>query len=425
MNPYVLQADLTWMGGAFEPQVQVAIDAQGKIERAGRLGLTADRRLTGLALLPGMVNVHSHAFQRGLRGRTERFPEHSGSFWSWREQMYALACSLDVEGFHDLSLQAFSEMRAAGITTVGEFHYLHHIQHQDFAFDEALLAAAAQAGVRLVLLNAYYRLGGIGRALSENQLRFETKTPDVYWKQVDRLIRNVDPATQSLGVAVHSIRAATPEEIAVIHAESRRRGMVFHMHVEEQRQEIADCKAAYGRTPLALVLEHLADCANFTAVHCTHSMPPDLASLVQRGGHICLCPLTEGNLGDGIPDLSPITEAGASLCLGTDSNSRISMSEEMRWLSYVQRLKKEQRAVLVDKRGEVAAALFEMATSTGARALGVQAGRIAAGAWADFMTLDLSHPSLAGFATESLLDAFVFGAADGAVQATCVGGRWQ
>jgi formimidoylglutamate deiminase len=425
MASYVLEADLTWTGAAFESEIQVEVDEAGKIARAGRLGLTADRRLAGLALLPGMVNAHSHAFQRGLRGRTERFPQRSGNFWGWRDQMYALARAVDAERFRELSLAAFLEMRAAGITTVGEFHYLHHVQRQDFALDEQLLGAATQAGVRLVLLEVYYRLGGINKPLREEQQRFETKSTHAFWKQLDRLAERIDPARQSLGVAVHSVRAAGREEIGAIHAESLRRGLVFHMHVEEQRQEIADCRGAYGRTPLALLLSQLGSCENVTAVHCTHSEPDELASFAQGGGRVCLCPVTEANLGDGIPGLSPLAAHPASLCLGTDSNSRISFAEEMRWLSYVQRLKQEQRAVLANERGEVASALFAMATTGGARALGVDAGRIAAGAWADFMTLDLGHPSLAGWTAETLIDAFVFGGADGAIQATCVGGRWE
>lgn len=421
----VVEADLTLLESGFERDVQIAIAADGRIEAVGRLGRAPTRRLAGCAVLPGFVNAHSHAFQRALRGRGERFPSDTESFWTWREAMYELVERLDVQTFREVCLRAFEEMRDAGVTTVGEFHYLHHSRSKpDFAMDEPLLAAAACAGIRIVLLNAYYATGGIEKPLIGAQCRFATPSPEIYWKQMDHLAGLLDETTQSLGAVVHSVRAATLEHTVAVYREARRRGLVFHMHVEEQRREIEECVAAYDKRPMALLADLLPVDAGFTAVHCTHTAPDDMARFLAASGSVCICPLTEANLGDGIPDLELVRRAGRRLSLGTDSNARISLVEEMRWLEYGQRLKTERRGVLaVD--GHSARALFEAATIGGARALGVETGRISKGQWADLAAIDLRHPSLAGVEPELLLDAIVFGVDNEVIHATCVGGRWR
>jgi formimidoylglutamate deiminase len=420
----LLQADLTWTGERFEPSVQIAIDPGGRIEAVGALGRPDATRLTGLALLPGFVDTHSHAFQRGLRGQGERFPAGAGSFWTWREAMYALVGSLDRAALRRLSAQAFAEMRDAGITTVGEFHYLHHEREGDFALDEAVLEAARDAGIRMVLLYSYYATGAPGRPLEGNQVRFATSSVDKFWRQVDRLGSMLDPATQTLGVAPHSIRAASPDDIRAIHREAVRRGWPVHLHVEEQRREIEESLAAYGGTPMAVILDAVEDGA-FTAVHCTHTADVDMARFLAAGGMACLCPLTEGNLGDGIPALGRAHAAGGRLAIGTDSNNRLAMLEEMRWLEYGQRLRGELRGALPDPAGDVAPTALAAATTGGARALGLPAGRIAAGCWADFAAVNLAAPSLAGAPAERLLEALVFGAGNEAIAGTYVGGRWR
>ncbi|MEP7176504.1 MAG: amidohydrolase family protein, partial [Gemmatimonadales bacterium] len=195
----LLEADLTWTGAAFESGIQIAVDTGGRVEAVGALGRAGATRLRGIALLPGFVNAHSHAFQRGLRGHGERFPAGAGSFWTWREAMYALVDSLDRASLRRISARAFAEMRDAGITTVGEFHYVHHEHEGDFALDEAILEAAADAGIRLVLLYTFYATGAPGRPLAGGQRRFATPTVDGFWRQVDRLAARLDPATQTLG----------------------------------------------------------------------------------------------------------------------------------------------------------------------------------------------------------------------------------
>ncbi len=425
MSRQTIQADLTWLDGAFVPDRTITVGADGRIESVGRARPGAVRRLEGVALLPGFVNAHSHAFQRGLRGSGERFSSGAGTFWSWREGMYALVASLDRSALGRVCRQAFAEMRDAGITAVGEFHYLHHDRDGDFAFDDVVLEAASDVGIRIVLLQGYYAAGGIGKALEPGQRRFATLDFREYWRQMDRLAQRLDPVTQSLGVVAHSVRAASLAEIKALHAEAARRGLPFHMHVEEQRREIEDTVAAYGRTPMRLLCDELAAGGNFTAVHCTHTSPTDMAAFLARGGRVCVCPLTEANLGDGIPDLSAPHAVGGRISLGTDSNARISAIEEMRWLEYGQRLRGELRGALSDPGGEVAATTLDAATSGGAAALSIGAGRIAAGEWADLAAVDLTVSSLSGVPAAGLLDAIVFGAGNGAIAGTLVAGKWR
>ncbi|MDX1623055.1 MAG: formimidoylglutamate deiminase [Gemmatimonadota bacterium] len=421
----VVEADLVWTGRGFEAGLRVAIGSDGRIEAVGSLGEEPTRRLGGRALLPGFVNAHSHAFQRGLRGRGEVFPAGSGSFWTWREAMYGLVGSIDRRRLRELSLRAFFEMRDAGITAVGEFHYLHHDEGLDWAFDEVVLDAAAEAGLRIALLVSYYRTGGIGEPLDEARRRFATPSPEEFWERIDALVERIDPETRSIGIAPHSVRAATPEEIAALHEEARRRGMVVHVHLEERREEVEACREAYGTTPSAALLDALGDDADgLVAVHCTHTRPADLKRLLAAGGRVCACPLTEANLGDGIPDLGPALEREGRLSLGTDSNARIALVEEMRWLEYGQRLRRERRGVLADEGGDVARRLLSIATAGGAAALGLEAGAIEPGRPADLVALDLGHPSLAEATPGTLLGAWVFGGGNDAVAETCVGGRW-
>ncbi|MEJ2151832.1 MAG: formimidoylglutamate deiminase [Gemmatimonadota bacterium] len=422
----IIEADLTWTGQRFDVGVQVAVGGGARIEAVGRLGLNPTQRLRGQALLPGLVDVHSHAFQIGLRGRGERFPGGRGSFWSWREAMYELVDSLDLERFRALTLEAFLECRDAGITTVGEFHYVHHATaERDHDLDIVLLDAAAEAGIRLVLLSTHYQNGGFGKPLHGSQRRFDTRSPGEFWTSVDRLSAGLEPGTQTLGVAAHSVRAVPIEAIAELHQEARHRDLVFHMHVEEQPQEIEDCVDIHGCRPMTLLNDTLEIDDRFTAVHCTHTASDDMHRFLERGGNVCICPLTEANLGDGIADVPAIHGAKGNICLGTDSNARIAMTEEMRWLEYVQRLKSQQRGLVTDQDGGGATALLDVATVNGAGALGVATGLIAPGLWADFVTLDLTAPALIGVDADTLLDAWVFGTGNEAIVATCVGGAWR
>jgi formimidoylglutamate deiminase len=426
-----LEADLTWTGERFERGIVVEVDSSGRIAAVGRQArfeARATQRLRQRALLPGFVNAHSHAFQRGLRGRGEAFPAGAGSFWSWREAMYELVGALDAQGFLHWTLQAFREMRAAGITTVGEFHYLHHSPAgRDFAFDELVLRAASLAGVRLVLLQTFYAHGGSGgAAATPGQQRFLSATVEEYWSEVDRLLPLLRTQGWTLGAVVHSFRAATPAQFSEIASEARRRGLVLHLHAEEQPAEVDDCLAAYGRAPLDLLADLCPALDRVVAVHGTQAGAERLAAFAAAGGRLCVCPTTEANLGDGIPDLAGLpTAALARLALGTDSNLRISMLEEMRGLEHGQRLREGLRGALRDGHGAVAPTLLRAATLGGAEALGVESGAILPGRHADLIAVDLDAPALQGADDETLLPALIFGAGDDAIAATAVGGLWQ
>ncbi|CAN5797114.1 formimidoylglutamate deiminase [soil metagenome] len=422
----VLEADLTWTGSRFEPGIRVAVDSVGRIEAVGALERAPTARLSRRALVPGLVDAHSHAFQRGLRGRGETFAAGAGSFWTWRDAMYGLVESLDRSAFHDLCVGAFGEMRDAGITTVGEFHYLHHAPgSDDGSFDALVVSAASEVGIRLVLLQSYYETAGIEQPLAPAQHRFAVGSVAEYWDRFDRLGGRLEPATQSLGVAPHSIRAVRLDDMAELHEEARRRGLPFHVHGDEQRAEIEECVAAHGEPPMALLTRTFPTTEGVVAVHCTHTRAEDLEEFVEAGGTVCVCPLTEANLGDGLPDLTSIAGFSDSLCLGTDANARIAMTEEMRWLEYGQRLRHEKRGVVTDEEGRVGRALLSIATRGGALALGVEAGAIAPGLRADFAALDLDAPELAGCDPDALLDAWIFGGGNRVIAATCVGGRWR
>jgi formimidoylglutamate deiminase len=226
-------------------------------------------------------------------------------------------------------------------------------------------------------------------------------------------------------MAAHSIRAAGIDEIGELHEQSVRRGLPFHMHVEEQPQEIHDCVERYGKPPMAMLNETLAINPMFTAVHCTHTAAADMEDFLNAGGNVCINPLTEGNLGDGIPKVGRILKNGGRIALGSDSNLRLCWTEEMRWLEYGQRLSTLQRGICVDESGSAARKLFEAATVNGSRCLGLKAGKIESKHFADFFAIDLQAPALNGWSADTLLDSFVFGCGNEVIREVCVGGKWM
>lgn len=419
----IVEADLTWVGGAFQAGIQVEVDIEGLIVRVGPGLGRATERLEDQALVPGMVNAHSHAFQRGLRGRGERYDEGSSDFWSWRTDMYALVDQLNAEKFHRLSKIAFEEMLRSGVTSVGEFHYLHHLPgSRGYELDEAIVEAARESGIRLRLLDACYLSGDVEAPLSDSQKRFASRDVDEFLASVDELAARLGPR-QSLGLVAHSIRAVGIDDIAVIHQQARDRGVPFHMHVEEQQREIDACVAVYAARPLALLLDKLELGPEFTAVHCTHSAQKDLLNLIETGANICLCPLTEANLADGlVPET--LHSSSANLSIGSDSNQRIDFSEELRLLEYGARLARRKRGIYLSESGSLVRRLWQTVTDGGARSLGLPVGKIEVGRLADLFTLDLNHQSLQDVEEDDLLAAFLFGASSDAIRRVAVGGEW-
>ena len=422
MSAQAVQADLTWIDGRFEHGVRIECGVDGRISSVVR-DCRESPTHPGMAVLPGFVNSHSHAFQRALRGLGERFPGDREDFWTWREAMYGLVDSMDASRMHALCVSAFTEMRRAGITSVGEFHYLHHPDDDRWSGDRIVLEAAREAGIRIVLLQAHYVSGGFGEALQGGQRRFDTSDPDTFWRAFDRASSLCTPG-QTMGVVGHSIRAVPVEQLIELHEESRRRDLVFHMHVEEQPAEIEACQATCGCTPTGLLLDRLRLDERFTAVHDTHTLPSELEAFLAQGSNVCLCPLTEANLGDGLPAREVLQRFPEQICVGSDSNSRISMLEELRMLELAHRLQGRCRGVWADENGAIDRRLMDMATINGARSLGLDVGRIVEGAWADLALVDLQADVLQHVAPESLGAALVLGVDREVFVDTCVGGRW-
>ena len=426
MASQVIEADLTWTGRRFEPSLRVAVDAEGRIEAVGDDLDEPTLRLHGGALLPGFVNAHSHAFQGLLCGRGEHYPDGAGDFWSWREAMYGLVDELDEDGFRSACHHAFTEMRREGITTVGEFHYLHHVGDEtDFDLDAVILEAASEVGIRLVLLNTLYVAGGFAEPLQGTQRRFDGGSLEGFLAHTDSLAQAMDPSLQTMGLAAHSMRAVPIDLIQSLYEASMERGWTFHMHLEEQPAEIEACLAAHGRRPMAIVNERLEVTHRLTAVHCTHTANADLDEYLEAGGNVCLCPITEANLGDGFASVRRILRGEGCIAMGTDSNDRLSMLEAIRWLELGQRACLGRRGVCRDDAGDVAGNLLRFATEHGARSLGLKAGRIAKGHVADFTLIDIQTPPLAGCDVPDLAPAMVFGADARVIAGTCVAGRWS
>ncbi|MEV4420432.1 formimidoylglutamate deiminase [Patulibacter sp. NPDC049589] len=355
-----------------------------------------DEVLRGLTI-PGLANAHSHAFQRALRGHTQT---GTGSFWTWREQMYALATTLDPDRLFRIARAAFAEMALAGITVVGEFHYVHHAPDGRPYADpnetgRAMIAAAAEAGIRITLLDACYLHGGIDRF----------RDADVHsW--AERVSALADDDLARIGAAIHSIRAVDPDEAAVVAAWAGTRPL--HAHVSEQPAENEDCLARHGGTPTQVL--PVSD--TFTAVHATHLTDADVARL--GAATVCLCPTTERDLADGVGPARRLADAGARLAVGSDSHAVIDLFEEARAIEL------DERLVTGVRGHHAAASLLEATSGGGYGCLGWEdGGRIGVGALADFATVALDSVRTAGTPPEALV--FSAGAAD--VRDVVVGGR--
>jgi formiminoglutamate deiminase len=369
--------------------------------------------------VPGLANAHSHAFHRALRGRAQA---GAGSFWTWRERMYALAARLSPEGYHRLARATFGEMALAGVTAVGEFHYLHHgpggTRYADpNEMGDALVAAAADAGVRITLLDSCYLSGGIGAVPHGSQRRFSDGDPLAWAERASDRDRFAGP-TVRLGAAVHSVRAVEPDAMTVVAEWAEAAQAPIHAHVSEQPAENEECLAAYGCTPTELLADLGVLSDRFTAVHAVHTNAADHALLGASGATACLCPTTERDLADGIAPARSLRDAGALLALGSDSHAVIDLFEEARAVELDERLATGERG---QHRSD---ALLAAATRDGHTALGwPDAGRIEVGALADLCTVRLDSIRTAGATTASVLDTVVFAAGAADVTQVVVGGR--
>ena len=407
------------------------------------------RRFRNKILLPGLCNVHSHAFQIGLRGKGEIYndPHNRGNFWSWQQSMYKLALHCDENEFYDKCVSCFNEMRRVGITTVGEFHYFHHSLNRnntsnnfDYKFDEIILKAAEKVGIRIVLLLTYYHSSGFDKPVNETQKRFYGKNVESFEKQFKHLQNiiingNNSNNNQHLGITAHSIRAVNPRDLSQLYKLSLKYGCTFHMHIDETVKESQLCQKHYNNeTPLELVVGTLKKessngrLSNVTAIHCTQSKVSALKEFVDLGGSICMCPLTEGCLSDGIANLFKVEDISNNLCVGSDCNARIDLFEELRWLEYIQRLETKNRGVLATKKNSnLSEILFNIGTKHGGKALGIKTGIIDKDYFADFICVDLNHPTLkfANVNDCTLLGSLIFGCnGESVVTDSCVSGKW-
>jgi formimidoylglutamate deiminase len=429
----IYQPDLLYVLGQLHEGRALHVGADGRILGDGPVPAGAQViRLPGRALLPGLVNGHSHAFQRLIRGRTEYVASGSGSddFWSWREAMYRAAEALTPEDVYTASRQAFLEMLLAGITAVGEFHYLHHQPDGTPYAERNILArevirAARDVGLRIVLLRVGYARAGFRAPENPRQRRFIDRDVDTFLAAVASLTRETQglPGV-SVGMAPHSVRAVPREWLTVL--AGVRGDLPVHMHVAEQPREIEACLVEHGQRPVELLEDLGLLESRFTAVHAVHVTEAEAQMLGEVGAGVCACPSTERSLGDGIVPADTLASAGARLCLGSDSQATVDLLDEARQLEGHLRLMRLRRAVLDPGGGAVdglAARLFDMATVNGAKSLGLPTGTLEPGAPADFFTVDLNHPSLVGASPASLLSGIVLGADKAAVREVAVDGR--
>lgn len=413
-----LWCEHAWLGGAAADAgvlLEIVGDrihsVQSGVERAPdgclvRYGLT----------LPGFANAHSHAFHRALRGRTHSGP---GSFWTWRNTMYEAAEALNPDTYYQLARAVYGEMLLAGFTSVGEFHYLHHdaggVPYANpNAMGEALIAAAASAGLRITLLDTCYLHGGIGHELNTVQQRFADQSV-AGW--ANRAAALPEGPMVRVGAAVHSVRACDPTEIAEVARWATETNRPLHAHVSEQPAENAACQAAYGMSPIELFAAAGAISSRFSAVHATHLSPHDITAL--SGATACFCPTTERDLADGIGPARRLIAAGVHLSIGSDSHAVIDPFEETRAIELNERL-------ATNERGNIdVASLLCAATESGQRSLGwSDAGAIRSGALADLVIVSTSSVRLAGTRVQDLLAAVVYAAHPTDVTDVMVGGRW-
>jgi len=377
-------------------------------------------------LLPAPGNLHSHSFQRAMAGMTEYRNAGRDSFWTWRELMYRFAQSIEPDEVEAIAALVFMEMLEAGYAAVGEFHYLHHQKGgAPYAalseMSQRICAAAKQAGMGLTLLPVLYVYGGAGMApLASEQARFGN--------DVDRFCRLVDEARTSLpagdariGIAPHSLRAISPADLSCALA-AHVAGPV-HIHIAEQPKEVEDVKRWLGARPVEWLMANAPVDSRWCLVHATHMTPDETIALAKSGAVAGLCPITEANLGDGSFDGARYVEAGGAFGVGSDSNVRISLTEELRMLEYSQRLRDLSRNVLTSQGETVGATLYVGAASGGARALARDAGEIAHGKIADLVAIDATTPALCALEADEILDGFCFAAGDDAVTDVWSAGR--
>jgi formiminoglutamate deiminase len=426
VQTYVFDRALLPAGWADD--VLIEIGGDGTIAR-----LEADapagegERVSGIAL-PGLPNLHCHAFQKGMAGLAERRGPDNDSFWTWREVMYRFLGALTPEDVEAIAAYAYMQMLEAGFTAVGEFHYLHHDiggrPYADIGEMAARIGAASiETGIGLTLLPCFYAHGGFGGAApAPGQARF-INDPDAFMRLMQRsreIVFSVPDAM--LGIAPHSLRAVTPQELAQLVA-AHPSGPI-HIHAAEQVREVEDCMAALGARPVQWLLDHADIGARWCFIHATHMTAEETQRLAHSGAVAGLCPLTEGSLGDGIFNGEAFLRAGGHFGIGSDSNIQIDAPAELRQLEYTQRLKHRARNVMTLHEGQsTGRMLYDGALAGGAQAMGRRIGAFEAGRRADIVVLDATQADLAGAAADTVLDLYVFSAGRALIDTVFAGGK--
>lgn len=407
----------------------VLITVEGRLITAVSAGTAPPpdaERLAGIAV-PGVANVHSHAFQRAMAGLVERRGPEEDSFWTWREVMYRFLARMTPDDIEAVAALAYVEMLEAGFTSVGEFHYLHNApdgsRYADPAETGARIVAGAEAsGIGLTLLPCFYAHGACGGAAAKpGQIRFLSDL-DGYWRLLDSSKHHVSRLPGAmLGIAPHSLRAVDSGEMRAL-AEGWPSGPI-HIHAAEQTAEVDECVAWSGARPVQWLLDNMSLDARWCLIHATHMMPEETRELGRSGAVAGLCPITEANLGDGIFEAPGFLAAGGRFGVGTDSNVRISVSEELRTLEYAQRLRERKRNRLGPAGSSTGRHIYDMTCAGGAQALGLNTGALAPGRSADILVLDDTHPALVARIGDAFLDSWIFASGDGVVRDVIAGGR--
>ena len=417
IEPPRFVAPQAWVNGAWADDVLLSVAADGNWDRiephASAQAQHGVTRLPG-PVLPGLVNGHSHAFQRAIVGLTERAGAGDDDFWSWRDRMYSAANRITPDQLEAIAAQLYAELLASGYTQVCEFHYLHNgldgrPTADPLEMSLALVRAAARVGMGLTLLPTLYMRSGFGATgLRDDQRRFAS-TPDSVLRMAESITRLADNARVRSGVALHSLRAVDEAALREVATAAAGR-MPVHIHIAEQQQEVADCLAHHGQRPIDWLLGQVSVDASWNLVHATDASAAELAGVRAAGAAIVICPSTEANLGDGVFDLPTWIGQGGQWSIGSDSHVTRCWQEELRLLEYSQRLSLRRRniAATAAQGGSSAAALFQGALQGGSAAAGLPLGGLAAGQRADFMVIDTHAPALLGVPPDHLLDALVF-----------------
>jgi len=435
----LLWAPHAWVGGRWQASVLLQAGADGHWARVepGAALVPGAQVLAG-PVVPGLVNAHSHAFQRAFAGLAERRSVDEDDFWSWRDHMYRVALRVTSEQQYAIAAQLYVELLRGGYTHTCEFHYLHNAPDgstytdSDVTMAQAVAAAARATGMGLTLLPTVYERSGFTQpALRVDQRRFQADAAAVLATR-DALRRDaaapqaasLGPAAQ-VGLALHSLRAASPASISRLIDGSD--AAPIHIHVAEQTQEVDDCLAATGLRPLEWLCRHVPLDRRWQLVHATHSTPAEIEAIARSGAGVVLCPSTEANLGDGIADLPGWLRHGVPLALGSDSNATRSALEELRLLEYSQRLARRVRCVAAapqENQPATAARLWSRTLAGGAAAAGFARWGLEVGARADLLVVDTAAPALLGIPQSHTLDAMVFSSPNRPFRDVLVAGRW-